>query len=203
MCTSWSESGTPRGRNSAELTIANMAALAPMQMPSVSRAVTAKLRSFQRVRTANLRSWRMRSMRALYAAGSRIVRLVFSNSRFCGMGPFPGSARLEHQRHEGFPDYRQPRNCHYDRRDEDCDVERERNPRASGPGAGMARTRAARRRVPAGDQGLDRPAPGLAVRDGRVLVLLARREGLLGRRPAREQADRRDPAGVRPSGVRL
>ena len=91
-----------------------------------------------------------------------------------------------------------------DRIDESRDVERERHPRAAGPGAGMDRARAARRRLPAGDQGGARPGAGRAVRDGRLLVLLARHEGLLGRRPARA-ARRFSPErpGVRASGVRL
>ncbi len=53
----------------------------------------------------------------------------------------------------------------------------------------MDGARAARRRLPAGDQGVARSDPDGALRDGRLLVLLARREGLLGRRPARQSGD--------------
>ena len=67
------------------------------------------------------------------------------------------------------------------------DVERQRHPRPPGAGAGIHRTGAAGRAVPAGNQGVARPAAGLALRARRLLVLLARRQGLLGRRPARAQ----------------
>ena len=46
-------------------------------------------------------------------------------------------------------------------------------------------TRAPGRRLPAGDQGHARPGSGAALRVGRLLVLLARRQGLLRRRAAR------------------
>ena len=51
----------------------------------------------------------------------------------------------------------------------------------------LDRARAARRRLPAGDQGDARAGARDALRARRLLVLLARRRRLLGRRPARAQ----------------
>ena len=67
----------------------------------------------------------------------------------------------------------------------------------------MDRARAPGRRLPAGNQGRLRPGPGAALRDGGLLVLLARRQGLLGRRPARQQGARARASGLLPSRVRL
>ena len=57
--------------------------------------------------------------------------------------------------------------------------------------------------LPAGDQGVARSAAGLAVRHRGLLVLLARRQGLFGRRPARAQGRVSRAARVPPSRVRL
>ena len=58
---------------------------------------------------------------------------------------------------------------------ENSDLERQRHSRASGAAAGMGRARPPRRRLPAGNQGVVRSDPDGALRDGRLLVLLARR----------------------------
>ena len=58
---------------------------------------------------------------------------------------------------------------------EDCHLERQRHPRAARPAAGVDRSRAARRHLPAGDQGNARPAAHGPLRYRGLLVLLARR----------------------------
>src|SRR4051812_7937330 len=82
-------------------------------------------------------------------------------------------------------------------------MECEWNPGAAVTGAGMARTRSPRRRLSPGNQGVDRSAPGLAVRARRVLVLLARGERVLGGGAARQQAHCARASGVRAPGIRL
>ena len=87
--------------------------------------------------------------------------------------------------------------------DEDRYVERQRHSRPAGRAAGLHRARAARRPVPAGNQGGDRSAPGVAVRARRLLVLLARRQRLFRRRPSRAQGDLSRASRVSSSRVRL
>ncbi len=68
--------------------------------------------------------------------------------------------------------------------------------------AAFVDARAARRPVPAGDQGGRRPHPEDRGRAPWILVLLARHEGVLGRRAARAQGARPRPPALRPPGVR-
>ena len=86
---------------------------------------------------------------------------------------------------------------------QDRHLERQRHPRPARRGAGVGAQGAPRRPLPAGDQGRTRPDPDVSLRARGLLVLLARREGVLGRGPARAQGARARAAGVRPSRVRL
>ena len=72
-----------------------------------------------------------------------------------------------------------------------------------GATARLARRRKARHRLPAGNQGVARSAAVRAARRRRLLELLARREGLLGRRAAGREVAGRRPAGVLASGIRF
>src|SRR3954467_12409189 len=56
--------------------------------------------------------------------------------------------------------------------DQGRDMERERHSRAPSSTAGLDRTRAAAHRLPPGNQGVAGPDPGMALRAGRLLVLL-------------------------------
>ena len=81
---------------------------------------------------------------------------------------------------------------------EDRHLERQRHPGASGAGPGMDRARAPGRRLPAGNQSRIRSGARRPLRDGGLLVLLARRQGLFRRRPARQQDCRARTAASSP-----
>ncbi len=87
---------------------------------------------------------------------------------------------------------------------EDRNLERQRHPGAVRAGPGMDRARAPGRRLPAGNQGR-RPTscPSGSVRDAGLLVLLARRQGLLRRRPPHQPGGRSRAAALLPSRLRL
>ena len=89
--------------------------------------------------------------------------------------------------------------------DEDRHLERQRHPGASGAGPGMDRARAPGRRLPAGNQSHVRSGADRPLRDGGLLVLLARRQGLLRRRActsARRSRPSGPPSRIPPSTTR-
>ena len=83
---------------------------------------------------------------------------------------------------------------------ENRNLERQRHPRAAGAAARMARRRKTRHRLPAGNQGVARSADLRAARHRGLLELLARREGLLGRRRCSSRS--RSPAPCRCARIR-
>src|SRR6516164_7546777 len=87
--------------------------------------------------------------------------------------------------------------------DEGRDVERQRYPSSSVAVAGLGGAGTARCRVSAGNQGLARPDPRMALRAGGILVLLARREGLLRGGTSCPTVALGRASCVRPSRVRL
>src|SRR5262249_29933388 len=80
-------------------------------------------------------------------------------------------------------------------------LERERHPGAPRAGARPDRARATRRPLPPGAEGDARAGPRQHLQSSRVLVLLARRPRLLGRRAARVEGARRRGAAHHPSRV--
>src|SRR5688572_6898974 len=88
-------------------------------------------------------------------------------------------------------------------RHENRDLERQRPSCPPSSTGRVDRCRAPGRRLSAGDQGGVRSDTGGALRHRRLLVLLARRQRLLGRCPAREQDEGTGTPRVCPSGLRL
>src|SRR2546423_11048900 len=86
--------------------------------------------------------------------------------------------------------------------DESRHLERERHPRARRAVRAVGRGGAARRRLPAGDQGEDRAGPGRDLQPQRLLVLLAWTRRLLRRGPAPPPRHVRRGAGVLAPGLR-
>src|SRR6266545_213172 len=87
-------------------------------------------------------------------------------------------------------------------RDEGHDLERERHPRSRGAGAGARRPRAARRALSPGDQGAACACARDALRARRLLVPVARRDGLLRRGAPRAARARARAPGVRAPPLR-